>query len=218
MPAGTPPRDVIDVVARTIVTTMGAHRKKEPSSSEPAAAADEDDDNYVDLFGEDTKKKKTVEEHAVAVKASRKKKESGKSSILLDVKPWDDESDMQKLEEAVRSVQMEGLMWGACTITLFLNEIHLINIIPSCPYQLGFHLDDGWYGKLIYENIQLHTCTMEICCLGCKVIAMMTKTCLERVKWSKLEEIGFNATICAPHMRATCLQLLEKKLTLECML
>ncbi|XP_028552317.1 paired amphipathic helix protein Sin3-like 5 [Dendrobium catenatum] len=37
---------------------------------------------------------------------------SGKSSILLDVKPWDDETDMQKLEAAVRSVKMEGLLWG----------------------------------------------------------------------------------------------------------
>ncbi|KAL2318867.1 hypothetical protein Fmac_032743 [Flemingia macrophylla] len=33
----------------------------------------------------------------------------GKSSVLLDVKPWDDEIDMKKLEEAVRSVEMEGL-------------------------------------------------------------------------------------------------------------
>uniref|UniRef100_A0A453B3W1 Translation elongation factor EF1B beta/delta subunit guanine nucleotide exchange domain-containing protein n=1 Tax=Aegilops tauschii subsp. strangulata TaxID=200361 RepID=A0A453B3W1_AEGTS len=39
--------------------------------------------------------------------------ESGKSSVLLDVKPWDDETDMVKLEEAVRSIKMEGLLWGA---------------------------------------------------------------------------------------------------------
>lgn len=37
-----------------------------------------------------------------------------KSSILLDVKPWDDETDMAKLEECVRSVQMDGLVWGQC--------------------------------------------------------------------------------------------------------
>jgi translation elongation factor EF-1beta len=41
---------------------------------------------------------------------------AGKSSVLLDVKPWDDETDMAKLEEAVRSVQMEGLLWGACML------------------------------------------------------------------------------------------------------
>jgi elongation factor 1-beta len=40
----------------------------------------------------------------------------GKSSVLLDVKPWDDETDMKKLEEAVRSVQLEGLFWGACML------------------------------------------------------------------------------------------------------
>ncbi|GKC89507.1 elongation factor 1-delta-like protein [Tanacetum coccineum] len=82
----------------------------------PMAAEDEDedDDSDVDLFGEETEEeKKAAEERAAAVKASGKKKESGKSSILLDVKPWDDETDMQKLEEAVRSVQMEGLTWGA---------------------------------------------------------------------------------------------------------
>uniref|UniRef100_A0AAV2KRQ0 Translation elongation factor EF1B beta/delta subunit guanine nucleotide exchange domain-containing protein n=1 Tax=Knipowitschia caucasica TaxID=637954 RepID=A0AAV2KRQ0_KNICA len=35
-----------------------------------------------------------------------------KSSILLDVKPWDDETDMKKMEECVRSLQMDGLVWG----------------------------------------------------------------------------------------------------------
>nr|KJB83618.1 hypothetical protein B456_013G255200 [Gossypium raimondii] len=44
---------------------------------------------------------------------SAKKKESGKSSVLMDVKPWDDETDMKQLEEAVRSVEMPGLLWGA---------------------------------------------------------------------------------------------------------
>jgi len=36
------------------------------------------------------------------------------------VKPWDDETDMKKLEEAVRSVSMEGLLWGACMSFLFI--------------------------------------------------------------------------------------------------
>ncbi|KAG0465812.1 hypothetical protein HPP92_019976 [Vanilla planifolia] len=80
----------------------------------PAAVVEEDDDDDVDLFGEETEEeKKAAEERAAAAKASGKKKESGKSSVLLDVKPWDDETDMTKLEAAVRSVQMEGLLWGA---------------------------------------------------------------------------------------------------------
>ncbi|KAF7851694.1 hypothetical protein BT93_L3208 [Corymbia citriodora subsp. variegata] len=79
-----------------------------------AGAPAEEEEEDVDLFGEETEEeKKAAEERAAAVKASAKKKESGKLSVLLDVKPWDDETDMQMLEEAVRSIQMEGLLWGA---------------------------------------------------------------------------------------------------------
>ncbi|KDP30930.1 hypothetical protein JCGZ_11306 [Jatropha curcas] len=100
------------------VTVQGfAPVTEEAIATPPAAdskAAAEDDDDDVDLFGEETEEeKKAAEERAAAVKASAKKKESGKSSVLLDVKPWDDETDMKKLEEAVRSIQMEGLLWGA---------------------------------------------------------------------------------------------------------
>nr|XP_011468809.1 PREDICTED: elongation factor 1-delta 1-like isoform X1 [Fragaria vesca subsp. vesca] len=85
-----------------------------PAADSKASAAEDDDDSDVDLFGEETEEeKKAAEERAAAVKASTKKKESGKSSVLLDVKPWDDETDMKKLEEAVRSVEVEGLHWGA---------------------------------------------------------------------------------------------------------
>ncbi|KAL5198784.1 hypothetical protein ABZP36_002296 [Zizania latifolia] len=81
-------------------------------AAEAAKDADDDDDD-LDLFGDETEEDKKAAEERVATKASSKKKESGKSSVLLDVKPWDDETDMKKLEEAVRSVQMEGLTWGA---------------------------------------------------------------------------------------------------------
>ncbi|ONM60898.1 Elongation factor 1-beta 2 [Zea mays] len=82
------------------------------SSAFNSRQAEDDDD--LDLFGDETEEdKKAADERAAAAKASSKKKESGKSSVLMDVKPWDDETDMKKLEEAVRSVQMEGLTWGA---------------------------------------------------------------------------------------------------------
>uniref|UniRef100_A0A1J3CYN8 Elongation factor 1-delta 1 n=1 Tax=Noccaea caerulescens TaxID=107243 RepID=A0A1J3CYN8_NOCCA len=85
-----------------------------PPAADSKDAADEEDDDDVDLFGEETEEeKKAAEERAAAAKASTKKKESGKSSVLIDIKPWDDETDMKKLEEAVRSIQQEGLFWGA---------------------------------------------------------------------------------------------------------
>jgi len=30
----------------------------------------------------------------------------------LDCKPWDDETNMKELEEKVRSIAMDGLVWG----------------------------------------------------------------------------------------------------------
>ncbi|PKU74239.1 elongation factor 1-beta isoform X2 [Dendrobium catenatum] len=85
--------------------------KKEAPAA--AAAVEDDDDDDLDLFGDETEDEKKAAADREASKASTKKKESGKSSVLLDVKPWDDETDMVNLEKAVRSVQMEGLFWGA---------------------------------------------------------------------------------------------------------
>ena len=38
------------------------------------------------------------------------------SVVTLEVKPWDDETDMKALEEAVRSIEQPGLVWGASTL------------------------------------------------------------------------------------------------------
>lgn len=82
-----------------------------------AAEAEEEED--VDLFGSDDE-----EEDAEAVRIReerlaeyRKKKEAkpklaAKSIVTLDVKPWDDETDMAALEASVRSIEKDGLVWG----------------------------------------------------------------------------------------------------------
>ncbi len=36
-----------------------------------------------------------------------------KSSIILDVKPWDDETDVKEIEKLVRGIAADGLRWGA---------------------------------------------------------------------------------------------------------
>lgn len=41
-----------------------------------------------------------------------------KSSVILDVKPWDDETDMQEMEKLVRTIKKDGLVWGACKSTI----------------------------------------------------------------------------------------------------
>ncbi|KAK4641903.1 Translation elongation factor 1 beta [Podospora pseudocomata] len=86
----------------------------------PAAAAEEEEDEDVDLFGSDDE-----EEDAEAARIReerlaeyRKKKEgkakpAAKSVVTMDVKPWDDETDMVALEEGVRAIEKDGLVWGA---------------------------------------------------------------------------------------------------------
>lgn len=90
--------------------------KGAPAAAKPAA----DDDDDVDLFGsdeeEDAEAAKIREERvkAYAAKKSMKPALIAKSSIVIDVKPWDDETDMKEMEKAVRSINMDGLVWGAC--------------------------------------------------------------------------------------------------------
>ncbi|TRY55808.1 hypothetical protein DNTS_025654, partial [Danionella cerebrum] len=66
--------------------------------------ADEEEDDDIDLFGSDEEDEEAerIKEERVKEYAQRKSKKPvliAKSSILLDVKPWDDETDMSKLEE-----------------------------------------------------------------------------------------------------------------------
>merc|ERR1711939_383428 len=83
----------------------------------PNAAADDDE---VDLFGsddeeEDQEAKRVKEERLkqyAEKKAAKGPKPAAKSMVSLDVKPWDDETDMQALEESVRSIEKDGLVWG----------------------------------------------------------------------------------------------------------
>ncbi|KIK98445.1 hypothetical protein PAXRUDRAFT_823869 [Paxillus rubicundulus Ve08.2h10] len=89
------------------------------SGTSPASAAEAEEEEEIDLFGEDDE----VDAEAERIKAERvaaynvkkagKPKAAAKSVVTLEVKPWDDETDMQALEESVRSIEMEGLVWGA---------------------------------------------------------------------------------------------------------
>ncbi|KIK37059.1 hypothetical protein CY34DRAFT_810747 [Suillus luteus UH-Slu-Lm8-n1] len=89
------------------------------SASAPApAAADEEEE--VDLFAEDDEEDDAEAERLKAervaaynAKKANKPKAAAKSVVTLEVKPWDDETDMQALEDSVRSIEQEGLVWGA---------------------------------------------------------------------------------------------------------
>ena len=89
---------------------------KVPASS--AAAAEDDDDD--DLFGSDDDvdeeaekvKQQRLAEYA-AKKAAKGPKPAAKSIVTLDVKPWDDETNLDELLANVKSIEIDGLTWGA---------------------------------------------------------------------------------------------------------
>jgi len=45
-------------------------------------------------------------------KKEGKTKPAAKSVVTLDVKPWDDETDMEQLTANVLKIEQDGLLWG----------------------------------------------------------------------------------------------------------
>ena len=112
-------------IAGLSATTPGSIKEK----------SDNDDD--FDLFGDDDSEEEREQERikaerlkAYAEKKAKKPQLIAKSSILLDVKPWDDETDMKALEESVRSVATDGLLWGASKLVPLAYGIKKLQI--SC--------------------------------------------------------------------------------------
>ncbi|KAG5362075.1 Elongation factor 1-beta [Yarrowia sp. C11] len=98
----------------------GTAKEASAYGPESAAAAEEEDDDDVDLFGsdddevdEEAEKLKQQRLAEYAAKKAAKPKTAAKSIVTLDVKPWDDETDLDALLENVKKVEMEGLVWGA---------------------------------------------------------------------------------------------------------
>lgn len=95
----------------------GGATTTKPSAPAPVKKVENDDDD-VDLFGsdeEDDEEAAKIKAQRVAEYAAKKSQKAqviAKSNVILDVKPWDDETDMKELEKSVRSVVMDGLLWG----------------------------------------------------------------------------------------------------------
>jgi len=92
-----------------------------PAAASSAPKKEKDDD---DLFGEDEddeaareadfdRRAKIAQANIDAKKkAQGKDKEVMKSMIVIEVKPWDDETDMEEMKKHVLEISMPGLAWG----------------------------------------------------------------------------------------------------------
>ncbi|CAD6997853.1 unnamed protein product [Ceratitis capitata] len=90
-----------------------------PISAPATATQPEADDDDVDLFGSDEEEDENaarIREERLAAYAAKKSKKPqiiAKSSLILDVKPWDDETDLKVMETEIRKITTDGLLWGA---------------------------------------------------------------------------------------------------------
>ncbi|KIA75582.1 hypothetical protein HK57_00641 [Aspergillus ustus] len=100
------------------------------------ATAASGDDDELDLFGsdeeeeEDAEAARVREERLAAYKEKKaaKPKAAAKSIVMMEVKGWDDETDMVALEAAVRGIEKDGLVWGTSQLVPVGFGIHKLQI------------------------------------------------------------------------------------------
>merc|ERR1712226_980862 len=97
-------------------------------ASGAAAAGDEEED--------DEEKKRITEERLAAYHAKKAKKPKviAKTNVLFDVKPWDDETDMEAMKKACVSIEMDGLLWGASKLVPVgygINKLQLMCVVED---------------------------------------------------------------------------------------
>merc|ERR1712224_1035141 len=114
-------KKLIEDLCQTVKALELRVGKLEAGTSAPAAApakatpakkedSDDDDDDDIDLFDsdeeEETEEEKKKKEELLKKYHEKKAKKPAlipKSSIVLDIKPWDDETDMAEMERLVRT-------------------------------------------------------------------------------------------------------------------
>lgn len=98
-------------------------------AAKPTAKKEESDDDDFDLFSDDDEvdekpkesmaqrlKRECAEKKCAEDAEKLKSKKSLKSNVILDIKPWDDETNMAEMEKEVRAINMDGLIWGSCEL------------------------------------------------------------------------------------------------------
>merc|ERR550532_739019 len=101
--------DDLKALVLSLEARVGQLEGGKPDAKAPAKAAPAPDE-------EDSEEKKRITEERLKAyheKKSKKPQVIAKTSVLLDVKPWDDETDHDAMLASVKSIEMDGLFWGA---------------------------------------------------------------------------------------------------------
>lgn len=141
--------------AKHIASFSDAERAAFPGApaAKPAAKASGDDDDDIDLFGsdEDEEAEKAKAERAKQLEAQKKSSKPAviaKSSIVLDVKVWDDETDLKEVEAQVRKIEKDGLLWGAAkTVPLAfgVSKLQIVCVVEDAKVSVD------WLSETIEE-------------------------------------------------------------------
>lgn len=133
-----------------------SQRKKSVEESDD----DIDDDNLSDdedLFGtsdeEEAAEKEKLHKERVAAYQTKKATKAvviAKSNVILDVKPWDDETNMTEVTSLVKEIKIDGLLWGASKLVPLAYGIKKLQI--SCVVE-----DD----KVSIDDLQERICAFE---------------------------------------------------------
>jgi len=144
--------DLKNMVTKLTSRLDALEKKAAPTTSAPAPAPakaapppkeeeeEEEDDDLDNMFDSDEEEDEEAErikaERVAAYTAKKSKKPAliAKSSVLLDVKPWDDETDMAEMQKLVKSIEMDGLVWGQSKlvpIAYGLQKLHINCIVED---------------------------------------------------------------------------------------
>jgi len=109
-------------------------KQAQPKKEEPEKKKDDD----FDLFAEDPEAdaaweaeiQRRADENEKKKKEAGKKRETAKSAVVIDVKPWDDTTDLGEIEKGVRAIAMNGLEWKASQLIAIAFGVKKLSI--SC--------------------------------------------------------------------------------------
>merc|ERR1740129_2692964 len=84
-----------------------------------------------------------------------------KTSVLLDCKPWDDETDMDVMLKEIKKIEMDGLVWGAnklVPVGYGISKLQVMIVVEDL--------------KVSIEKLQDKICEIEDYVQSCDVAAM----------------------------------------------
>ena len=113
---------------------------------------------------EESEEAAKVREERLAAYAAKKAKKPAliaKTSVLLDCKPWDDETNMDDMLKEIKKIEMDGLVWGAnklVPVGYGISKLQVMIVVEDL--------------KVSIEELQEKICEIEDYVQSCDVAAM----------------------------------------------